>query len=47
MLQVKEDAPTPFFFCSLILGPTFGFLKEFGGVSSYSHENMITPWEAT
>jgi hypothetical protein len=33
VFQIKERAPTPLFFCCFTLGPTFGFFKDFGGMS--------------
>jgi hypothetical protein len=33
VMRVKECALIPFFFHCFTLGPTFGFLKEFGGMS--------------
>jgi hypothetical protein len=44
MLRVKECAPTFLFFSCFALGPTFGFLKEFGGMSSRLYGVLISVW---
>ncbi len=41
MLQVREHAPTFFFFLAIYtLGPTFGSFEEFGGVSLKSTKEL-------